>query len=93
MTRRAVHLIITGAVQGVGYRDWMMRQAYDHELSGWVRNLRDGSVEAVVAGDSGSVDSLTKACRQGPPIAQVTTVDVTDWTEPVGDTFELLPTV
>lgn len=89
---QAVHLRITGAVQGVGYRDWTMRQAYELDLRGWVRNRGDGSVEAVVTGDPDSVKTLITACRKGPPMARVETVEVTDWTQPLGDSFEFLPT-
>jgi acylphosphatase len=65
------HLRIEGRVQGVGYRDWMRREASRLGLAGWVRNRRDGSVEALVAGPAPAVQELLLACRRGPPLARV----------------------
>lgn len=63
---RTLHVIIRGRVQGVGYRAWTHHQAQLHGLEGWVRNRRDGSVEAVFSGPGDMVDVMLKACRQGP---------------------------
>ena len=60
-------LRIAGRVQGVGYRDWLMREAQAHGLSGWVRNRRDGTVEALIAGEMPAVQAVLLACRRGPP--------------------------
>jgi acylphosphatase len=90
--RRAVHLAITGRVQGVGFRDFLERQAKALGLAGWVRNRRDGSVEAVVVGASPAVDAVVAACRRGPPAASVKGVQVADYTGPLPDGFTLLPT-
>lgn len=68
---RARRLRIEGRVQGVGYRDWLVREARSHGLSGWVRNLPDGSVEALVAGDIAAVQAVVTACRRGPTLARV----------------------
>lgn len=65
------HLSITGRVQGVGYRAWFEVQARALELSGWVRNRRDGSVEAVIAGPDEAVERMTELARRGPPAAAV----------------------
>ncbi|PHK94710.1 acylphosphatase [Pseudoroseomonas rhizosphaerae] len=62
---------ISGRVQGVGYREWMVREATRLGVLGWVRNRSDGSVEALVAGDAAAVASLLAACRAGPPLARV----------------------
>lgn len=70
----ARRLRIEGYVQGVGYRDWMVREARRLGLSGWVRNRKDGSVEALLAGDEPSVLTLLTACRAGPPLARVTSI-------------------
>ena len=88
----SAHLRITGLVQGVGYRDWTIRKARELGLSGWVCNRRDGSVEAVIAGSSDAITTMIAACRSGPVSARVEEVDVADWTEPVGDGFDFLPT-
>jgi acylphosphatase len=75
---RAVKVAISGVVQGVGYRAWVERQARSRGLAGWVRNRRDGSVEAVFRGDDASVDMMIAACRSGPSMAAVEEVTVTD---------------
>jgi acylphosphatase len=92
MTRRAVHVRITGIVQGVGYRDWTARKAGELGLGGWVRNRMDGSVEAVVAGSEAAVMQMLEACHDGPRAAEVDAVEVTEWTEPVGEGFDVLRT-
>lgn len=66
------HLRVSGRVQGVGYRDTMRAEALAHGITGWVRNRRDGTVEAVVQGDRGAVDALVDWARRGPPAARVT---------------------
>ena len=69
-------LTVTGRVQGVGYRDWVMEMAERLGLSGWVRNRVDGSVEAVIVGDDAAVGRMIEACRRGPSAARVDAVDV-----------------
>lgn len=69
-----VRLEILGRVQGVGYRDWLQDNALALGLTGWVRNRRDGSVEALVQGAPTKVEALVGQCRQGPPAARVDAV-------------------
>ena len=85
------HFVITGRVQGVGFRFYMQRKARELGVTGWVRNRRDGSVEAVIQGEPDVVESMTAWTRRGPPSAAVNAVKITDGT---GDyvTFETLPT-
>lgn len=71
---KAARLRITGRVQGVGYRAWAMRQASALGLRGWVRNRRDGSVEALVIGADDAVERMIEACRDGPFGARVADV-------------------
>ena len=69
------HVTMRGRVQGVGYRAWVERQAIVRGLEGWVRNRRDGSVEAVFAGPEDVVSNVIASCRRGPPSARVDGVD------------------
>jgi acylphosphatase len=65
---------ITGRVQGVGYRAWLEHEAKARGLEGWVRNRRDGSVEALFAGSEEVVSEMIASCRRGPSSARVDTV-------------------
>ena len=90
---KSLHLRIEGRVQGVGYRAWMEYEAISRGLHGWVRNRRDGSVEAVVTGEDASVDAFVDACRQGPRLANVTNIssEAVEYDGKPG--FRQLPTV
>jgi len=90
----AKHLHIVGAVQGVGYRAAFSRQARSLNLSGWVRNRLDGSVEAIVSGDPGALERIIAWARSGPPHAGVSHVSVSEATDTPASsgTFEILPT-
>ena len=70
----AKRLTITGRVHGVGYRAWMVNEAVRLGVSGWVRNGADGAVEALVYGDPAAVEELLRACRLGPPLAEVQSI-------------------
>jgi len=90
---RSVRLRITGRVQGVGYRAWMMRQASAAGLRGWVRNRADGSVEALVIGDDDHVAAIIEACREGPFGARVTDIEITDAADDSSVGFTPKPTL
>ena len=77
---RTVRVIVSGRVQGVGFRYWVERQAAIRGLSGWVRNRRDGSVEALFSGEATVVDAMAEACRAGPRMAMVENVTIIDAT-------------
>lgn len=77
MSRIARRLTIEGRVQGVGYRWWTVRAAAALGLEGWVRNRRDGSVEALAIGEPSAVEALAERCRAGPPGAEVRSVTIT----------------
>jgi acylphosphatase len=81
MIRRRV--IVHGLVQGVFFRDTVRRQAAAAGVAGWVRNTRDGTVEAVFEGDPVTVERLVTLCHEGPRGARVDRVDVVD-EEPEG---------
>lgn len=76
MTRR--HVVVHGHVQGVFFRDSVRRHAVDAGVSGWARNMRDGTVEAVFEGAPDAVERLVSFCHDGPRGARVDRVDVTD---------------
>jgi acylphosphatase len=90
---------IRGRVQGVGYRAWVEHRARAHGVEGWVRNRRDGSVEALFAGPEDVVSDMITLCRRGPASARVDAVQ----DEPgnadalnlrrAGERFSVLPTV
>jgi acylphosphatase len=90
---KSVRLHIKGHVQGVFYRAWTVEQARARGLTGWVRNLRDGSVEALFSGDGAQVDDMVRACTQGPPAARVADITLHADHPPVEDGFHQLPTV
>ncbi|MBX9796808.1 MAG: acylphosphatase [Sphingomonas sp.] len=69
-------ILVSGKVQKVGYRDFIVRCARDLRVAGWVRNLSDGRVELLVAGEGDAPDALIEAAREGPLQAQVTHVEV-----------------
>lgn len=80
-----VHVIISGRVQGVGYRAWTASNARKLSLDGWVRNRTDGTVEAVFHGPADQVDKMITACNKGPLAAKVTDI----WQQDVNDSVEL----
>ena len=90
---------IRGKVQGVGYRYWVEHQAVAHGLEGWVRNCRDGSVEALFAGPENVVSNVVASCRRGPSSARVDAIDerpgdadALNLRRP-GERFSVLPTI
>ena len=72
----SIRLVIHGRVQGVFFRDSMRMEAEKLGITGWVRNCRDGTVEAVVQGSEKSVEQIIRWAQQGPKLAQVEKVDV-----------------
>ncbi len=86
---RSVRVRISGRVQGVGYRDWTERRASQLGLSGWVRNLASGDVEAVFGGPSEAVEAMLAACRTGPRLAAVEKIEVIGEGEPVEGGFRV----
>lgn len=84
-------LIISGRVQGVGFRFYMERKARELGVTGWVRNRLDGSVEALVQGTPEAVDAIVVAARRGPRSATVTDVKISESSGDY-DGFEARPT-
>ena len=90
--RKIVHVLISGAVQGVWFRAWTAQEAQARGLDGWVRNRRDGDVEAVFAGPADKVDDMIRVCHRGPEAARVSSVQVPPHTEEPGKGFRKPPT-
>jgi acylphosphatase len=86
-------LLISGRVQGVFYRGWAEQNARALGINGWVRNLRGGEVELLASGSEQAVDELIRRCRQGPPAAEVSTIEVSDSDEDAPAGFAQKPTV
>lgn len=74
MPEKTILVAITGRVQGVGFRDWTMRQAQGLALRGWVRNEPDGSVSALICGPDETVERMLTLMSSGPAYARVDTV-------------------
>lgn len=95
---KIVRIFARGRVQGVGFRYFVAGQAEVSGLEGWVRNCRDGSVEAVIAGEDTLVDGMIEALRRGPPVSNVEKIDLaaassTDIQQRhAGEKFSVLPT-
>ena len=88
-----VRLVITGHVQGVGYRAWAIATARRLALRGWVRNRADGAVELVAAGAAECVAVMVAACGRGPPAARVAAVEVEDSEDDGSIGFTARPTL
>ena len=92
------HVVIRGLVQGVGFRAWTEYTALERGLQGWVRNRRDGAVEALFVGPSDGIAAMIAACHQGPRGSRVDGVDQRDGTAEElklrrrGELFSVLPT-
>ncbi|EIM24531.1 acylphosphatase [Microvirga lotononidis] len=82
---RTAHVLIHGRVQGVSFRAWTQHQAQLHGLKGWVRNRRDGTVEAVFSGPEDLVKVMLKACHEGPGGSRVEKVEILDQGDPDHD--------
>ena len=93
------HVTVTGRVQGVGYRAWVADEASARHLEGWVRNLGNGGVEALLAGPEDVVADMIAACRRGPSMARVDAISEADGhpdalgLRRAGERFSVLPTI
>ena len=89
---KTIGVVITGRVQGVGYRAWCQTEAMSLSLSGWVRNRRDGSVEANFAGLPEDVEEMLRRVLLGPPGAKVSSVEPVEAVISPDEGFLVLPT-
>ena len=98
MSAVIVHIVVHGRVQGVGYRAFVEREAGRRQLAGWVRNCRDGTVEAVFKGEPEPIEDMIETCRRGPFTARVDALNRRDGVAAdlksrlPGQTFSVLPT-
>ncbi len=97
---KAVHVIVRGRVQGVGFRAFVEHAALSRGIEGWVRNRRDGTLEAVFAGDPASVEAILAACKTGPRGSRVDHIEQRNAAEDdllalrrQAEIFSCLPTV
>lgn len=85
------HLIISGKVQGVGFRNWLYMKAIDKNISGWVKNTMAGEVEAVLIGEDEDVNDIIKKCQIGPSLSNITKVKIQDYQQDYfNKTFDIL---
>lgn len=89
---KCVRVRIEGRVQGVWFRAWTVEEATARGLRGWVRNRRDGTVEALLIGEEPALGEMEAACRLGPSLAAVTRLDRFEAEDDGSDGFEARPT-
>lgn len=88
------HLIISGKVQGVGFRYWLQNYATQKGVFGWVRNLNTGQVEVFLMGGERTISELIEACELGPTNSLVEHIEISDSKDPCPtESFEILPTI
>jgi acylphosphatase len=81
---KRIHLIVSGDVIGVGYRSWVLRQAQDNHVNGWIKNREDKTVEIVAEGNEQDIKKLIIFCKHGPDVAWVEGVKVV-WGKATGE--------
>ena len=85
------NIVITGKVQGVGFRHWLYKAAVQKKINGWVKNNISGEVEALLIGNEMEIDNLIKLCKKGPPSSEVTEIEVQNYQkEYFGKSFEIV---
>ena len=85
------HIVITGRVQGVGFRYWLYKAAVRNNINGWVKNKISGEVEALLIGNNVEIDNLIKLCKKGPPSSKVARIEVQNYQkEYLKKSFEII---
>lgn len=92
-SERCIRVTVRGHVQGVFYRSWTVSTARELGVNGWVRNVEDGTVDALLCGPAASVDRLIEAMHSGPEAARVEAVDTVPTDEDCAGGFEKRPTI
>ncbi len=85
-----VRVIISGFVQGIGFRQFIKSKANDLNIKGWVKNLPDGKVEAVFAGERSNIEKMVELCRKGPFLAEVKNVEVEELPDQEFEAFDII---
>ena len=89
--KKKIHIVITGKVQGVGFRYWLYQIANEKNVYGWVKNINTNEVEAVFLGEEKKVDEIIKLCRKGPTSSNVVSVKIEDYQqEYTNKSFDIL---
>lgn len=86
----AVHVYISGFVQGIGFRQFLKNNARKLNIKGWVKNLPDGRVEAMFAGDQSNIKTMVEFCRKGPFLAEVKNVETEEIEDQEFEDFEII---
>ena len=73
------NIVITGKVQGVGFRYWLYKAALRNNINGWVKNKISGEVEALLVGNDVEINNLIKLCEKGPPSSKVSKIKVQNY--------------
>ena len=76
---KKIHIIISGKVQGVGFRYWLCQKSNERNVYGWVKNKISGEVEAVLIGDCKNVDEILELCKQGPLSSKVNNIKIQNY--------------
>jgi len=76
---KKIHIVITGKVQGVGFRYWLYQKSNERNIYGWVKNKISGEVEAVLIGDCKNVDEILELCKQSPLSSKVTNIKIQNY--------------
>ena len=89
--KKKIHIVVTGKVQGVGFRYWLYQIANEKNVYGWVKNINTNEVEAVFLGEEKKVDEIIKLCRKGPTSSNVVSVKIEDYQqEYTNKSFDIL---
>ena len=87
------NIVISGKVQGVGFRHWLYKAAVQKKINGWVKNNISGEVEALLIGNEMEIDNLIKLCKKGPPSSKVAKIEVQNYQKKYfGKSFEIINT-
>ncbi len=84
-----VHVLIEGDVQGIGFRQFVKSHANKLGIKGWVKNLPDGRVEAMFAGDQSNINKMVEFCRKGPFLAEVKGLEIEELPDQEFESFEI----